>query len=71
MIQGDTVSVIPECLLEEYQKLINDREYLKAQSLKLNINSNRMKYNSDMFYIYDDLVVSKYKYTYDLGMEFE
>ena len=71
MIQGDTVSVIPECLLEEYQKLINDREYLKAQSLKLNINSNRMKYNSDMFYICDDLVVSKYKYTYDLGMEFE
>lgn len=71
MIQGDTVSVIPECLLEEYQKLINDREYLKAQSLKLNINSNRMKYNSDMFYIYDDLVVSKYKYTYDLGIEFE
>lgn len=71
MIQGDTISVLPECLLEEYQEYIEAREYLKAQSLKLNIGANRMRYNSDMFYICDDLIVSKYQYTYDLGMEFE
>lgn len=70
MIQGDTLSVIPEVLLNEYIDLINNKKYLEAQSLKLNISSNRFKYNPDMFYTYEKNIVTKYQYTEDIGLEF-
>lgn len=70
MIQGDTISVIPEVLLEEYIDLIKNKKYLEAQSLKLNISLNRLQYNSDMFYTYENNVVTKYRYIYDIGLEF-
>lgn len=70
MIQGDTLSVIPEVLLDEYIDLINNKRYLEAQALKLNIASNRLKYNSDMFYIHENNIVTKYQYTEDTGLEF-
>lgn len=69
MIDGDTISVIPRCLYGEYIELINDRKYLEAQSLKLNISSNRMKFDGKMFSFIDDDVVVDYKYTSDIGLE--
>ena len=71
MIQGDTVSILPECLIGEYEELIKNHKYLEAQSLKLNINSNRMRYDYDMFYNYfDDIIIAKYKYSSEIGLEF-
>ena len=70
MIQGDTLSVVPEVLLNEHIYLINNNRYLEAQSLKLNIPLNRFKYNPYMFYRYEDCVITKYQYTEDIGLEF-
>ena len=70
MIQGDTISVVPEALLNEHIYLINNNRYLEAQSLKLNIPLNRFKYNPYMFYRYEDCVITKYKYIEDIGLEF-
>ena len=70
MIQGDTISVVPEALLNEHIYLINNKKYLEAQSLKLNIPLNRFKYNPYMFYRYEDCVITKYKYIEGIGLEF-
>lgn len=70
MIQSDTASVIPELLLGEYIEKINNKQYLEASALKLNIPSKKLKYDSNIYYKYMDEIIIKYKYSEDLGLEF-
>lgn len=64
MCSNDTISVLPECLLDEYIELIESKKYLQANSLFVNIYKYKMKYayeytiNGNKIYIinciYDD-----------------
>lgn len=70
MIGEDTISVVPECLLNEYINKVENRDYLKAQSLTLNISTKLARKNRNVVYKYNDVWVVKYKYTNDMGLEY-
>lgn len=73
MISSDTIAVVPLILIEEYRKFIENKEYLEAQALKVNINSNRLKWDSKNI-IKDegnDIYIVKYKYDEYIGLQYE
>lgn len=67
MIKQDSISVLPECLLEEYTEYITDKDYLKANSLLINIRKNRLK---DHSYKLENIYVVDYIYN-EKGLIFE
>lgn len=73
MISSDTIAVIPLSLIEEYKRLIENKEYLEAQALKVNINSNRLKWDSKNIFKDEenDIYIAKYKYNEDIGLQYE
>ena len=74
MCSSNTISVLPRSLLDEYIKLMEDKNYLEANSLFVNIGSYMKKYTytiNDVYvvdFIYDErgLVYSTYDSTYFL-----
>lgn len=71
MLNNDTISVVPECLLEEYKFYIDKKMYLEASSLFVNVSVKRYNYNKKMFYEYEDIIVTSYNYNDKLGLIFD
>lgn len=73
MISNDTISIVPTSLIEEYRKLIDNKEYLEAQALKININSKRLSWDSKNVYHDEDYdtYVATYKYDEKVGLKYE
>lgn len=73
MCLNDNVSVLPICLFNEYINYINNKDYLNAQSLLVNIKRNKLIYNKDKFIYSDDykINITHYKYTKQEGLDYE
>lgn len=70
MIGDDSISVIPASLIEEYNDLIANKEFLKAQSLKLNIPRNKLKYNNEYIKKIEDQYICYYDYSPNIGLDY-
>jgi CRISPR-associated endonuclease/helicase Cas3 len=73
MCGNDNISVLPDCLYNEYKTYIYNREYLEAGSLLVNINSKRLIWDKDKFYYDQDLKIhiASYDYQETRGLDFD
>ncbi|MDI0266235.1 CRISPR-associated helicase Cas3' [Clostridioides difficile] len=71
MLNNDSISVIPESLIDEYKLFLNQKMYLEASSLFVNVSVKRYNSNRNMFYEDNDVIVTSYSYDNKLGLEFD
>lgn len=71
MLNNDSISVIPESLINEYKSFLNQKMYLEASSLFVNVSVKRYNSNRNMFYEDNDVIVTSYSYDNKLGLEFD
>lgn len=73
MCNNDSMNVLPVSLFNEYSNYIDDKKYLEASSLTVNINSKRKIWDSDHFSYNEDYHVWIVDYRYDdkVGLLFE
>lgn len=73
MISNDNISIVPITLLEEYKGLIDNKEYLEAEALKVNINKKRVSWDSKNIYKDEDYAtyVATYRYDEKIGLQCE
>ena len=73
MISNDNISIVPITLLEEYKGLIDNKEYLEAEALKVNINKKRVSWDSKNIYKdeYYATYVATYRYDEKIGLQCE
>ncbi len=71
MLNNDSISVIPESLINEYKSFLNQKMYLEASSLFVNVSVKRYNSNRNMFYEDNDVIVTSYSYDNKLGLKFD
>ena len=73
MCSNDSMSVLPISLFTEYARYIDDKQYLEASSLTVNINSKRKLWDGEHFNYNEDYYVwiVDYKYNDKFGLLFE
>ena len=71
MLNNDSISVIHESLIDEYKLFLNQKMYLEASSLFVNVSVKRYNSNRNMFYEDNDVIVTRYSYDNKLGLEFD
>ncbi|MEG1410506.1 MAG: CRISPR-associated helicase Cas3' [Terrisporobacter sp.] len=70
MCSFGTISVLPHCLLNEYIELIENKKYLQANSLFVNVYKYKMRYIDKISICNDDVYIINCKYD-ERGLVFE
>lgn len=63
------IEILPNCLLEEYQKRKDNGLWIEANSLLVPIRTQSLSWLKSKLYKYNDVLIANFSYTSDKGLE--